>query len=236
MSAHRHRTIPSVLVLFVILAGLASSGLASAAQPTAKAILKNAGKHYDAIRDYTANIKMSVDSPSMQMPEMLVKMYYKKPDKLHMESRDGFALVPKQGLLTGNPLDEFFGNSDVSLAPKQRVLNSDCYVLKSVQKKDDVLVRSTAWIDGKSWLVRQLHVVPEQGPVMKVKIWYTRVDGKYWLPATTSAQVSLPPFPGARPEDSRKPDKPTIITMKFSDYRVNRGISDKIFQKQEGSK
>lgn len=212
-------------------------GLASAAfaQPTAKEILRNASRHYDVVRDYTANVKVSVDSPSLQMPEMLVKMYFKKPDKLHMESRDGFALVPKQSLLTGNPLNEFFANSDISLAHKQQVLGSDCYVVKAVKETDGILVRSTVWIDSKSWLVRQLHIVPEQGPVMKVKIWYVRV-GKYWMPATTSAQISLPPFPGARPEDAKKPDKPTIVTMKFSDYRVNRGLSDEIFEKQKGSK
>lgn len=206
---------------------------AHAAQPTAKQILEKAAVHYDAIKDYTADARLTVESPSVHVPEMQVKMYYKRPDKLHVESKDGFAVLPRQGLIVGNPLRELMAGFELSLDRSERVLNNDCYVIKSSFQREGRAVQSTVWIDKKHWLVRQMHANPEWGPSVKVKLWYTRVGLRYWLPSTTAAQISLPPLPGAEAESESKPGEPTIVTIKFADYQVNTGLSDKIFEKQE---
>ena len=230
-SCRRHLRTPilscllSVLVLAPISAG--------AAKLTAKQVLEKAAVHYEVIRDYTADAKVTVESPSIHMPEMLATIYYKKPDKLHLESKDGFAMLPKQGVVVGNPFRDLISGSKLSLARSERVLAKDCYVVKGSFSQEGCTVQSTVWIDKKEWLVRQIQSNPEWGPSVKVKLWYTRVARRYWLPSTTVAQVSLPPFPGAEPENKAKSDQPTIITIKFANYRVNTGLSDKIFEEQE---
>ncbi|HUV03708.1 MAG TPA: hypothetical protein VMX94_01220 [Armatimonadota bacterium] len=206
---------------------------AGAAKLTARQVLEKAAAHYEAIEDYTADARVTVESPSIHMPEMLAKIYYKKPDKLHLESKDGFAMLPRQGLVLGNPFRDLINGLELSLARSERVLAKDCYVIKGSFRREGRIVESSVWIDKKDWLVRQIHSNPEWGPSVKVKLWYTRVARRYWLPSTTAAQVSIPPFPGAEPEKKAEPDQPTIITIKFANYRVNIGLSDTIFEKEE---
>ena len=206
---------------------------AGAAKLTARQVLEKAAGHYEVIEDYTADAEVTVESPSIHMPEMLAKIYYKKPDKLHLESKDGFAMLPKRGVVVGNPFRDLMAGSKLSLVRSECVLGKDCYVVKGSFSQEGCVVESTVWIDKKDWLVRQMHSNPEWGPSVKLKLWYTRVGRRYWLPLTTAAQVSLPPFPGAEPENKARSDRPTIVTIRFANYRVNTGLSDEIFKEQE---
>jgi len=227
---------PHTLLLWVFAALLLAVTPAGASKLTAKEILKKAGRHYDVIKDYVADAKVTVESPSLHVPEMRAKIYYKKPDKLHLESQDGFAVLPREGALVGNPLRELMASPDLTIGPAERVLDSDCHVIKGSFQRENRDVQSTVWIDKKNWLVRQLHGNPEWGPSAKVKIWYARVAGRYWLPAKTVAQLSLPPLPGEEPEAKSEPKQQTIVIVEFTNYRVNIGLDDKIFQEPEGSK
>ena len=213
------------IFLLVILA-LASQANAL----SAKDILKKAGQHYEVIQDYTADAKVTVESPSMHVPEMDVTIYYKKPDKLHLDSKDGFAVLPKQGAVVGNPLKYLLTSSELTVDGSERVLGDDCYVIKGSFSREGREVQSTVWVEKKNFLVRQLATNPEWGPSVSVKLWYTKVGLKYWLPSTTSAKVSIPPLPGETPDTEGGDNAPTTVNIKFDNYRVNTGLSDKIFK------
>jgi len=197
---------------------------------SAKDILKKAGQHYEVIQDYTADAKVTVESPSMHVPEMSIKIYYKKPDKLHVESKDGFAVLPKQGAVVGNPLKYLMTASELTLDRSERMLGDDCYVIKGTFQREGREVQSTVWVEKKNFLVRQIATNPEWGPSVKAKLWYTRVGLKYWLPSMTSARVSIPPLPGETPDSKGGDNEPTTVNIKFEKYRVNTGLSDKIFK------
>ena len=197
---------------------------------SAKDIVRKAGEHYEVIKDYTADARVTVESPSMHVPETSMKIYYKKPDKLHVESDDGFAILPKQGTVVGNPLKFLLASSDLSVDRSETVLGDDCYVIKGSFKRDGREVQSTVWVEKTNFLVRQLATNPEWGPSVRVKLWYTRVGLKYWLPSTTSARVSIPPLPGETPDDKGGQNEPTTVTIKFEKYRVNTGLKDRIFE------
>ena len=213
-----------------------AANLACAEQPTAKQILQNAGRHYDVVWDYTVDAKLTVESPSIHVREMPIKIYFKKPDKLHVESRDGFAVLPRQGVIVGNPLRELMAGSRLSVERSERALGKDCHVIRGTSEREGDAVQSTVWIDKKDWLTRQIHSNPERGPSIKVKLWYSRVAKRYWLPTMTAAQISLPPLPGSDPEGKKRSGQPTTVTITFANYRVNVGLDDEIFQEPEGSK
>ena len=213
-----------------LVAVLAVITLASQAHAlSAKDIIKKAGAHYEVIKDYTADAKVTVESPSMHVPEMNIKIYYKKPDKLHVESKDGFAVLPKQGAIVGNPLKFLLTSADLSVDRSETVLGNECYVIKGSFRREGREVQSIVWVEKKNFLVRQLATNPEWGPSVQVKLWYTRVGLEYWLPSTTSARVSIPPLPGENPVDKGGENEPTTVTMKFDKYRVNTGLKDSIF-------
>jgi len=197
---------------------------------SARDILKKAGTHYEVINDYITDARVTVESPSMHVPETKVKIYYKKPDKLHVDSNDGFAVLPKQGTVVGNPLKFLLDSSDLTIDRSERVLGDDCYVIKGTAQRDGREMQSTVWVDKKNYLVRQLATNPEWGPSVKVKVWYTRVGLKYWLPSTTSARVSTPPLAGGKQDSKPAATEQTTVTIKFEKYKVNSGLSDKIFK------
>lgn len=203
---------------------------------TAKQVLEKAGRHYDAVKDYTVDAKLTVESPSMHVPEMKIKVFYKKPDKVHVESKDGFAMLPKQGALVGNPLRDMAAGSDLSVERSERVSGDDCYVIKGAFQHEGRSAQATVWIDKRNFLVRRMSANPEWGPSVSARLWYMKVGNKYWLPRTTEATISLPPMPDENPEAERKPRGPTVVKLSFANYRVNTGLADKIFHKQEGSK
>jgi len=218
--------------LFAALLAAAPAGAA----PTAKAVLVRASAQYDAVQDYVVDAKLSADSPSTHVPEMKIKIYYKQPNKVHVESKDGFAMFPRHGAIVGNPLRDLVGGTDLVIQRSERVLGVDCYLIKGSFKREGYSAQASVWIEKASHLVRQVAVNPEWGPSVSAKLWYTRVNDRYWLPSTTVATVSTPPIPNEDAEADKQPFVPMTVRLRFANYRVNTGLDDKIFQKQEGSK
>lgn len=227
------RTKGFAIIALALLLAVTAHG---ASTMTPKSIFARAGQNYDAVKDYTANARLTVESPQMHVPDMQVKINFKRPDKLHLESEDGFAMLPRQGAVTGNPLKDIMGATDLRLVRSENVLGDDCYVVQGTIKKDDRVDEMTVWIDKKNFLVRQIAGNPEWGPSIFVKLWYMRVSNRYWLPKMTTARVSIPPMPSEKFADKEQPGGPTLVTLKFTGYRVNTGLSDKLFEKQKGSK
>lgn len=91
--------------------------------------------------------------------EMKMTLYYKRPDKVHIEAEQGVAMFPR-GSLFGNPLEGF----------------------------------------GR----------------------YQAIDGKYYLPVQMNAEL--------HPQAGSDAGKVIKSTIRFSNYRINKGISDKVFE------
>ena len=210
-------------------------GRGEAASLSARQILEKASKNFEVISDYTTNVNVTVDSPSVHMKDMRATVYYKSPDKLHVDSKEGFAMLPRKGLMIGNPLRALMDSSDLFLKGSERVLGNDCYVVKASMKKDGIGPEATVWIDKSVSLIRQMVVKPEVGPTVTLNLWYSRVGGKYWMPTSTTAKMLIQ-APEARRFHKEKPGpgQPMVVKIKFSDYKVNTGLSDKIFQDQGG--
>jgi hypothetical protein len=109
-------------------------------------------------------------------------------------------------------------------------------VVKGTFQHEGRSAQAIVWIEKARYLVRQISVNPEWGPSISAKLSYMKVGNRYWLPSTTSATISLPPMPDEDPGAEKRPRGPTIVNLKFAKYRVNVGLSDKVFHKQEGSK
>jgi outer membrane lipoprotein-sorting protein len=70
---------------------LAVSAHASVAA-SARQIVERSSRNYDLVSDYTVNARLTVKAPNIHMPETNVVIYFKKPDKVHMECKEGFAM------------------------------------------------------------------------------------------------------------------------------------------------
>jgi outer membrane lipoprotein-sorting protein len=210
------------------------AGSANAVGLSARQILERASRRYDAVHDYTADAVISFQSQSIHVPEMKIQIYFKKPDKLRVESKEGLALLPKQGLVLGNPLRDMLAGSDLRLAGSARISGIDCYVIRGTYGDSMRPMQSTVWIDSKDLLVRRVSAKQALGPSYDVSLQYMKVNGHYWMPSYTQARVPIR-IPQNRQYSARpNPMQPTVIKIAFTNYRVNIGLDDKVFVKQEG--
>jgi outer membrane lipoprotein-sorting protein len=226
-------------IAIAVLATLALCAVPALARGlTAKQILERAARPYDAIKDYTVNVRLSVESPEMHVPQMDLKVFFKKPHKIHVEGADSFALLPRQGLVMGNPPRDLLVGTDLTLSESQKVGGLMCYVVRGTTQRNGRSIDTTFWIDQKVFLIRQVWVNPELGSSVKAQLQYEKVVGRYWLPSSTSAKISLPRMPEfeSKQKGGAATGVPTVVKIKFSNYKVNQGLSDKIFEQQQGVK
>lgn len=221
-------------LLWICAAVVLVAGGVSAKPPTAQDIVKRAADEYDRVQDYAVDARVSVRSPNMRVPETDIKIYYKKPDKLHVESKDGFAALPRQGLMAGNPLREMLKNSELSLAGTERALGRECHLVRATYRAENRTTKARIWIDRERWVVVQMYIDPDSAPSLRLSLWYSKVAGKYWMPSKSQAVIEFAAVDG-RPSKESKPAGPSTVTLQFSNYKINTGLSDKIFQKKRSS-
>jgi len=207
----------------------------SAQSMTADEILHNVKKQFDQVKDYTVALKVSVDMERMQIPEMLVTLYFKQPDKVHVEAKN-FSMVPREavGLNPAQLIDKF----DAKLMDTQKNGDTTMYKLRLVSKpeKGKPVRESYMWIDGTRWVITHFESAPSEARKVIADLAYETVDGKYILPSRVDVRMET-----QQPADStaekmyapqRLPRKGSAVIL-YSDYRVNTGLSDEIFQKKE---
>jgi outer membrane lipoprotein-sorting protein len=211
----------------------------SPAQPaTASEILQNMKRQFESVKDYTATLKVAVDMERMQIPEMVVTIYFKQPDKIHIEAKN-FAMVPRE-VAAINPA-QFIDKFDATVVGTQQKENATVYKLRLISKpeKGKPVRESFIWVDGARWVVIHYESTPSDVRKVAVDFEYMSVDGKYTLPSKIEARMDT-----QQPADSsaermyspqRLPRKGTA-TIIYSDYKVNTGLSDVIFEKKKDSK
>jgi len=217
---------------------LAAIQLSPAQTPTAAEILHTMKSQFDLVKDYTATLKVAVDMEKMQIPEMLVTIYFKQPDKIHIEAKN-FAMVPREivGLNPAQLVDKF----DATVVGSERKGSAMVYKLRLVSKpeKGKPARESYIWVDGTRWVVIHYESSPSDVRKVAVDLEYETVDGKYTLPSKIEARMDTQQSSDSSVEKmynpQRMPRKGTASIM-YSDYKVNTGLSDEIFEKKKDSK
>lgn len=176
---------------------------------------------FDPIKDYKADITMNLKGPGVSLNNMKMTLYFKKPNKIHIEAKEGMGVVPP-GNYFGNPIDELTKNKKAVYVRSEKRNGADCHVVRldPAQKQSNepsILV----WVDKAKSVIVAIES-PDHG--LKSNWTYTKVDGKYYLPSQISAEMDAP-------SQSGKPQKATT-TIKFNNYKVNKGISDKVFEQK----
>ncbi len=217
---------------------MAAIQLSPAQTPTAAEILHNMKSQFDLVKDYTATLKVAVDMEKMQIPEMLVTIYFKQPDKIHIEAKN-FAMVPREivGLNPAQLLDKF----DATVVGSERKESVTVYKLRLVSKpeKGKPVRESYIWVDGTRWVVIHYESTPSDVRKVTVDLEYETVDGKFTLPSKIEARMDIQQSPDSSGEKmynpQRMPRKGTASII-YTDYKVNTGLSDEIFEKKKDSK
>lgn len=205
----------------VLLVALAASLVCAQSRPAAD-LLEKARRKFESINDYSTEIRLDMKGDKVSIKGMTMKLYYKKPDKTRVIAKQGFAALPKD-VMVGSPLSEMAKSTRGTLLRTEKKHGKDCYVIQldpstpSAQSPSVLL-----WLERSRLLVV---ATSSLGPHKLNTRWsFTRVDGKYDLPSRIDVEMTIPGDNGPRP---------THATLRFSSYRVNKGISDSVFAKPE---
>ena len=206
-------------------------------------ILASVVKVFAEVRDFVATIDAEINMERVQVPKMHATMYFKRPDKIHFTSQ-GFLLIPRDGL-TLNPavLSERY---DASFIAEDTLEGRRLYKLQLAAKDKKTKLRQMyAWIDPAHWTVSRIETIPYEGRTLSIVFTYEFLQDKCWLPSklvvtfgTTSEGEKITDDStnhqmGQFSQMHRSMPRNGSITIRYSDYKINVGLDDSIFEDNE---
>ena len=201
---------------------LLSSPQPCQADAAAMAMVQRALAATEQVQDYSATVAVTVASPDVNIPRRTAKVYFKRPDKVHVES-EGLMVIPRDALMLGNlgsyveqyATASFIGSGTLSGRPVRAIKLSP----RDPRPADGRLL---VWIDSERHLLLKSEVWRAGNHMLTAKFEHTRVDQRYWMPRRIVTEMKAGAL-SRRAEAGR-------VELVFSDYRVNRGIPDSVFE------
>lgn len=208
-------------------------------QITEDEILGHIQSVFNEIKDYTVRIHAEIDMEEINVPPMEVTVYFKQPDKIHLQSK-GFAILPREGMFI-NPSRFNKENFYISLLKKDTLQTIETYKMELVPRKEEITARKLIiWIDSTRWLILRVHTVSWQRQSVQIDFEYAKIQNKYWLPIKSVADIDLAGFKGFADimkmqghEEQKATELDTKkgkLTINFFNYKINTGLSDSIFE------
>lgn len=199
--------------------------------------LRRTQVNYASIHDYSVNGALTVESPQAHIKDLGFKLYFKKPNKVKVEAKEGFAFLPKDNTAFGDPALNILSKYTVVSIGRAKLNGALCEVLKAEPKSEAMGVPPMRlWIESRRGLILRTESVIPNGGWSTAEFSYQLVSSKYWMPSRMTAKVISPGSAG--PEDKirrRFPQAPPVngkMTVVFSDYKINKGIPDSVFSRK----
>jgi hypothetical protein len=220
---------------------------ASAQNPDPDAILTRIKAKMDRVNDYRADITIRLNLDMLKIPEKKAVMYYKKPDKIHFETK-GFALIPKKA--SNFQQRDVLNGKYTALSVRNEMYEGRNLSVIKVIPMDDAsdVVLSTVWADPLTDRIYRMESVTRNEGSVNLVFFYG--NKPFDLPEAIRitfevAKTELPmgitgdfesglglPEPT---EDGKKSKRSKgTVWVTYENYVVNKGIEDSVFEKKPG--
>ena len=212
-----------------------------------EAILEKVKLEFEKIEDYQVDVKIKVDVDFLKMPDRKATIFYKKPDKFHVDS-ENFAMLPKSGL-NSSPLG-FLNYKYTSFYEKEDTINGIVTsVIKVIPLEGSAeVILSSLWIDTKRNLILKVESSRKPQGTFTINLNYLKTSEGFWLPSslvfafTVDRSVLPRRFNEDQVSESNKTEKDSTeaetgkVYLNYSNYRVNIGLKDELFDKSDDKK
>lgn len=229
-----------VLILFTL-----TSIIAQSKNPDE--IINSVIVNFNKVKDYQVDVNIKVDVEFLKVPDSKAKIYFKQPDKVHLES-EGFALLPKDGL---DFSPSVLAKKNYTAIYEQDVIldGVNTSIVKIIPTGDQGnVILSTLWIDQKKQIIRKVESTTKTNGTFTINFSYDE-NLKYLLPAKivfsfNLDQMNIPKVFNDDP-DSDQPKKKNKrlnsttkgkVIISYSNYVINKGVSDSIFENKINKK
>ena len=238
---------------FIILIIIALSSIPVSAQEksevkqesTPQQVFQAIIKPYQNLTDYTVKIQTKVMIPGFRIPDFAAVLYFKKPDKFHIETKN-FAPIPRNSGL----FDPFqFDPEKNRITFEQNVnlegMQAELYRVEPGESETRVRFYNV-WVGGNPRRILQVENHSFKGTKALVKLTYKNIKQgpENWLmPETAGVHLTFPE--GIQGNDSSflikdnpvsagrmKPDEiqgEGDIYISYSNWQINTGLDDSLF-------
>lgn len=203
-------------------------------------ILNRVKEKFSNIKDYQVDVKIKIDVSFLKVPEANARIFYKSPDKIHIESK-GFALLPK-GALDFSPLSLLKGNYTALYDREEEIDGIKTTVVKTIPigESSDVIL-STFWVDQKLDILRKVEISTKVNGTFIINLKYDNAIKNVQLPEKMIFEFNITKLNipksftgevGADPPDNdTKKSQMGMVVITYSHYEINKGIPDSVFTK-----
>jgi len=202
-------------------------------------ILDGVKEAFKKIEDYEVDIRVKIDVDFLKVPDSEAKLYFKQPNKIHVES-EKFALLPRQGL-DFSPLGLLSGKYTALYEREDTIRNIPASVVKIIPLGNDGdIILSTFWVDQTRNLIIKVESTKKPTGTFTINFTYEKYGDHYELPSKMEFTFSVDRmmFPRGmdgqldNDDDSNKKSNSTMgkVYITYTNYKVNQGLPDELFE------
>ena len=225
--------------------------------PMADSVLDSLEQTYNRIEDYYTRIDISIKTPILRMPQKHVDFWFKQPNLTKVETK-GFAAIPKSGMIS-SPIDLFDNLSNIAVIGAEYYNDKQVWILQGELSPDSLMFQNMnqiedsnkltmkMWVDLNNWTLIKSETWTDTFKIVEISSIYKSFPDNVNLPIETKLLFNyrsnmMPQMGGfhgpnspiirSNEQDSTKVMSGSI-TMKYSKYKINQGINDSFFEKEE---
>lgn len=205
-------------------------------------LLQQVKAKLDRVNDYQAKGRMVLDVSFIDAPPSQVIMYYKKPDRFKVKKNGGISILPKGGVSIN--MGSLLSNENYEVVPSKDAvidgITTKVFKLLPADEGGDVVL-TTLYIEEAKQVIRKAVVTTKENGTYDIALSY----GKYtsWgLPdkvvfSFNTKDYKLPKGitfeydKGEKKKESQAKNKKGTVTITYSEYLINKGVDDKVFEK-----
>ena len=220
-----------------------SIATAASAQDAA-ALIKQVREKLLKVQDYKAQAVLKTDVPFIKIPQSDVEVYFKRPDRFRIKKKDGVSIMPKGGVSIN--LNSLLSENKFTAVPggETKLGSTPVKVVKLLPlEENSEVVLTTLYIDDKNALIRKATNTTRDNGTYEMEMEYGKFANwglpdkvifvfntkEYKLPKGMTLEYeggSKPPTP----QQSGNKDQKGRIEVSYSNYIINKGISDSVFK------
>jgi outer membrane lipoprotein-sorting protein len=225
-----------ILILLIIIAACFSVQ----AQTPEELIQKIKGK-MDKVNDYEAKGQMKMNVTFIKAPVAAIKVFFKKPDKFRINNESGISLVPK-GSVNISLTTVFTNTTSFDIIDVGKEDKTGLRIIKLLPREENAeVVLSTLYIDEKLFLVKKAKTTTKEHGTYELEMTYGRYS-EYGLADKVIFTFNIKDYKlpkgvtfdyddGKEEKDTDKlKDKKGKIEITYSEYILNKGVADSVFQ------
>lgn len=209
---------------------------------TAQQLLDALYKKMTSAKTYTSEMNIKVDVAFLKAPEAKAKIWFKAPDKTHIEA-PGFAMIPKQGadLSASTLLSKPYASVDAGTEMFQGVQMRKIKVLPADESLD--IAVATIYVDTTLMIPRKVVTTSRKGGTVVAELVYTDLQAReFCLPSYVKLMMEIGAFelpktmtgdfdaPKKDPKKSKDGKTTATVEIWYVNYKLNVPISDAIFK------